>query len=70
MNEHDEQVWTRGFACALAIVHRIGTDKAMAADALHESGLDLDDLRKAGVEKFDLGAIEGSAREPLTRYGR
>lgn len=63
-----DKAWTQGFAAALATVHFMSTDKALAGDVLRESGLTLDDLREAHVEPCDMEKIEASASDPLSRY--
>lgn len=48
----------QGVAAALAELHRLHGCEVEPADVLRGMGLDLTDLRKAKVDRYDLGVIK------------
>lgn len=49
--------WLCGYACALANVMRNTNEKQIVKMTLLGDGLGIEDLRRAGVEEYDLDVI-------------
>lgn len=56
--KRDERILYQGIALALAEVNRQHDQPSMVCDALRGLGIDLDDLKSAGVERYDLDEIK------------
>jgi hypothetical protein len=57
----------RGFAAAVTEIVRLHGETTIAADVLKASGLRLNDLRKAGVETYDMKVFEHLEKEGLLK---
>lgn len=52
--------WYLGFACALAEIWRLHHDGSMIRHLLSKSGISIKHLEDAGVDEFDLAAIQNA----------
>lgn len=55
----DDKAFYAGFSCAVATLIRTFDEPSMAADICKSNGVTLEQLRRAGIDKFDL--------EPITK---
>ena len=53
---HDPQ-WLQGFAAGIAAIDRMHDCPSFVVDAMHGDGVSVADLKRAGVEPFDLDVI-------------
>lgn len=57
MSENENKLFLRGFAVALADVMRLHGEEVIVRDVLNEAGVTVDQLKRAGVEDYDLREI-------------
>lgn len=59
--------WLQGFAAALASVCRAHDQPGHVVDAMNGYGITVADLRRGGVEAYDLDVIKKAMGQPLSQ---
>lgn len=63
MKDSKDSEFYQGFALALASLVRLFDYPTVAVDIMKSNGVDIDDLRKARVEKYDFSVLDKAWKE-------